>query len=501
MKDEFFIKYLVKNNLILPIINLLKSTKDRYNLVNSACLELFNFIEKENIKSLISHVSTSFKSDIDEFKFTDVFKKIAHKNSQNISSLKLVSEELEQQNKKQVSLKKVPPKGGIRVWSTRVYDDEEEAYFDDSDDEEAEDHSSLESEVVMDVKVENGPTVVIKLAESPKKSKLEDFKSEGFGGNSKSSQLTEDSTVPDRESHIPIKDNDENAGDSELVVSPKFGKLVTEITHEDSSADSESNSDEDVQTSKFKPHVDTPTISRGLSFVDRAYDLQNQCNGTSDNSPTPSPLSSPTIPRDIADVDMDDKLESMLSKSNKRNLSKSFDSDVHLSDKDLTENNLKSSGLDVDESENGGLESLAKRSKSDPYSPKASVRRENSPFGGSESGANETISFSFKKRMTSPKRLIFDFKSTNKNPKAKAPIKLARSNSGSVVAEIPGLVVAHSSEEADQDVFLENGVEEAEHSKESTELLRNNSPGSDRHSVSFGLSPKTIRKNLSFTNS
>merc|ERR1712088_1030509 len=45
LKDEFYNRYIIKGNLFSPVIDALISNYDRYNLLNSAILEMFEFIK------------------------------------------------------------------------------------------------------------------------------------------------------------------------------------------------------------------------------------------------------------------------------------------------------------------------------------------------------------------------------------------------------------------------------------------------------------------------
>lgn len=40
LKDEFYNRYIIKGNLFCPVIDALVSNYDRYNLLNSAILEM-----------------------------------------------------------------------------------------------------------------------------------------------------------------------------------------------------------------------------------------------------------------------------------------------------------------------------------------------------------------------------------------------------------------------------------------------------------------------------
>lgn len=46
LQDEFYIRHMVKNKLFEPILNIVIETMPRDNLLNSACLEFFEFIKR-----------------------------------------------------------------------------------------------------------------------------------------------------------------------------------------------------------------------------------------------------------------------------------------------------------------------------------------------------------------------------------------------------------------------------------------------------------------------
>lgn len=46
LQDEFYFRYIVKHNLFEPIIEAFVANGNRYNLLNSAILELIDFIRK-----------------------------------------------------------------------------------------------------------------------------------------------------------------------------------------------------------------------------------------------------------------------------------------------------------------------------------------------------------------------------------------------------------------------------------------------------------------------
>jgi protein phosphatase-4 regulatory subunit 3 len=45
LKDEFYNRYIIKGNLFAPVVDSLVSNNGRYNLLDSAILEMFEFIK------------------------------------------------------------------------------------------------------------------------------------------------------------------------------------------------------------------------------------------------------------------------------------------------------------------------------------------------------------------------------------------------------------------------------------------------------------------------
>ena len=54
LQDENLLSHIVKNNLLKPIVDAFVSNGSRYNLLNSAVLELFEYIRKVLIFLLLS---------------------------------------------------------------------------------------------------------------------------------------------------------------------------------------------------------------------------------------------------------------------------------------------------------------------------------------------------------------------------------------------------------------------------------------------------------------
>ena len=82
LKDEFYNRYLIKSNAFEPVMKVFKENGDRYNLLNSAVLELVDFIRRENIKNLIHHLVEQYEAYFDEVYYVDTFRLLKLKYQQ-----------------------------------------------------------------------------------------------------------------------------------------------------------------------------------------------------------------------------------------------------------------------------------------------------------------------------------------------------------------------------------------------------------------------------------
>ncbi|XVF66140.1 hypothetical protein PTKIN_Ptkin10aG0011300 [Pterospermum kingtungense] len=65
--DEHLINHFVKNNLLKPVVDAFVANGNRYNVLNSAVLELFEYIRKENLKVLVKYIVDSFWNQLVRF--------------------------------------------------------------------------------------------------------------------------------------------------------------------------------------------------------------------------------------------------------------------------------------------------------------------------------------------------------------------------------------------------------------------------------------------------
>ncbi|GFH11066.1 SMK-1 domain-containing protein [Haematococcus lacustris] len=86
-QDEFWSRYLVKNNVFEPIMTAFAQNGERYNLLNSAVLELLDFIRKENMKELIEYLVNTFYHRFEDVEYADTFKALRLKHEQHLDAL------------------------------------------------------------------------------------------------------------------------------------------------------------------------------------------------------------------------------------------------------------------------------------------------------------------------------------------------------------------------------------------------------------------------------
>jgi protein phosphatase-4 regulatory subunit 3 len=77
LKDEYFNKHIIRHELIVPIFECYRRNGHTYNLLNSALLELFEFIRTENIRSLLLHVGKyAYEQPLGDIAYVDTFKQL-----------------------------------------------------------------------------------------------------------------------------------------------------------------------------------------------------------------------------------------------------------------------------------------------------------------------------------------------------------------------------------------------------------------------------------------
>ncbi|OCK77106.1 DUF625-domain-containing protein [Lepidopterella palustris CBS 459.81] len=137
LHDEFHNRQIIQNRLFDPILNILFETMPRDNLLNSACLELFEFIKRENIKAIIIHLVETYREKLQTITYVDTFQNLILRYDQMHEPA--TTQEMDNSFTTQESDTPVRNSGSVncgRWQGLKDADAEEEAYFNGSDNEE-----------------------------------------------------------------------------------------------------------------------------------------------------------------------------------------------------------------------------------------------------------------------------------------------------------------------------------------------------------------------------
>lgn len=80
LKDEFYNRYIMKGCLFGPVIDCLLENNGRYNLLDSAIIELFEFIKLEDSKILIAHIVENYGKKFEHINYVQTFKVLRHRH-------------------------------------------------------------------------------------------------------------------------------------------------------------------------------------------------------------------------------------------------------------------------------------------------------------------------------------------------------------------------------------------------------------------------------------
>jgi protein phosphatase-4 regulatory subunit 3 len=142
--DETHNRQIIQHQLFEPILKILFETMPRDNLLNSACLELFEFIKRENIKMIVQHLIDMYRDKLQAITYVDTFQNLILRYDQMHEPA--TTQELDHSF---TSIDSNTParhhplvNGGKWGHGLREVDADEEAYFNAPDDEEDNDSTT-----------------------------------------------------------------------------------------------------------------------------------------------------------------------------------------------------------------------------------------------------------------------------------------------------------------------------------------------------------------------
>ncbi|CAG8224360.1 unnamed protein product [Penicillium nalgiovense] len=133
LQDTFYQALMTHNNTFELILDIVYETMPRDNLLNSACLELFEFIKRENIKPFILHVVEKYREKLENIIYVDTFQSLILRYDQMQGYGAEADATLFSQDESTAPRR--IPLNGQRWQGAREMDPAEEDYFNTSDDE------------------------------------------------------------------------------------------------------------------------------------------------------------------------------------------------------------------------------------------------------------------------------------------------------------------------------------------------------------------------------
>ncbi|PNS17452.1 hypothetical protein CAC42_7135 [Sphaceloma murrayae] len=137
LSDDFHNRTIIDQRLLEPILALLEQTSQRDNLLNSACLEFFEFIKREGGKSMVAHLVENFRPRLAAIDYVDTFAQIIDTYEKYQAGYPAIAEESSFSTQGAGTPNRGLINGGQR-WGSglKEADADEEAYFNTSDNEE-----------------------------------------------------------------------------------------------------------------------------------------------------------------------------------------------------------------------------------------------------------------------------------------------------------------------------------------------------------------------------
>ncbi|XP_068609642.1 serine/threonine-protein phosphatase 4 regulatory subunit 3 [Brachionichthys hirsutus] len=124
LKDEFYNRYIMRNFLFEPVVKAFLNNGARYNLMNSAIIEMFEYVRVEDVKSLTAHIVENYWKSLEDVDYVQTFKGL---------KLRYEQQRERQDNPKLDSMRSILRNHRFRR-DARTLEDEEEMWFNTDED-------------------------------------------------------------------------------------------------------------------------------------------------------------------------------------------------------------------------------------------------------------------------------------------------------------------------------------------------------------------------------
>ena len=88
LRDGFYITQIVEGDLLGPVVDIFIRNGDQYNMLNSAIIELFEFVKRENVKPLVKYYVERFgdNTKLSGVDYVQCFKQLKTRHEQNVKA-------------------------------------------------------------------------------------------------------------------------------------------------------------------------------------------------------------------------------------------------------------------------------------------------------------------------------------------------------------------------------------------------------------------------------
>lgn len=167
LQDTFYQALMTRNNTFGLILDIVLETMPRDNLLNSACLELFEFIKRENIKPFILHVVEKYREKLEQITYVDTFQSLCIRFEQ-LQGYEAEADSTLFSQEEASSARRIPL-NGQRWQGVKGLDADEERYFEAGDDDDEDEWTTQDDRGSLAVGTPNGssPLMVKPLVDYP----------------------------------------------------------------------------------------------------------------------------------------------------------------------------------------------------------------------------------------------------------------------------------------------------------------------------------------------
>lgn len=135
LPDPVYVTQMMQNSTFESILNIVSQTMPRDCLLNSACLEMFEYVRRENQTNIILHVVEKYRSKLETFTYVDTFSNLINRFEQIQHGYDAEQAQSLFTSDEDSPLTKGLQSNGQRWQGIKEMDTEQEEYFNTSDDE------------------------------------------------------------------------------------------------------------------------------------------------------------------------------------------------------------------------------------------------------------------------------------------------------------------------------------------------------------------------------